>query len=128
MGFRNGAFATVWTSEVKSQRLTRCRISISKKNRDTGAYDQTFSGYVAFAGSAAASKAARLHEKDRIKLLEVDVENSYDKENKKEYTNFLVYDFEMADNEQTTGGNSPANNDFVPIVDEGEVDDEDLPF
>lgn len=127
MGFRNGSFATVWTSEVKSQRLTRCRISISKKNKDTGEYDQTFSGYVAFAGSAAASRAAKLKERDRIKLLEVDVENSYDKENKKEYTNFLVYDFEMAEGNQPQGGGSASIDDFTPVVDDGEVD-EDLPF
>ena len=127
MGFRNGSFATVWTSEVKSQRLTRCRISISKKNKDTGEYDQTFSGYVAFAGSAAASRAAKLKERDRIKLLEVDVENSYDKENKKEYTNFLVYDFEMAEGNQPQGSGGASIDDFTPVVDDGEVD-EDLPF
>lgn len=127
MGFKNGAFATVWSVEPKTQRVTRARISVTKKNRDTGEYDQSFGSYVAFVGSSAASRAARLKEKDRIKLLEVDVERTYDKDNQREYINFLVYDFEMADGPQTQSS-SPSIDDMVPTnIGDGE-EEEDLPF
>lgn len=96
MGFRTGAYATVWTVEAKSPSVTKVRISISKKNRNTGEYEQDFSGFVNFCGSTA-SDALKLHEKDRIKLGDVDVTSRYDKEKKVEYINYACFGFEMAD-------------------------------
>ena len=93
MGFRKDAYATVWKVESISPTLTKAQLSISRKNRE-GEYEQDFGSYVAFIGTAAAAKAARLTDKDRIKLGDIDVSTKYDKEKKIMYTNFKIFSFE----------------------------------
>lgn len=125
MGFRQGAYCSIWSVEPGKGNFTKVRLSVSRKNKD-GQYEQDFTGFCTFISQAHA-KAARLKERDRIKLGEVDVSNSYDKERKKEYTNFKVFDFEMAD---TAGGSAKPNGTgqsaFNPT--EGENDEEESPF
>lgn len=89
MGFRKDSYATVWSVEAKTPSVTKVRISISKKNKQTGEYEQDFSGFVNFCGTAA-SNALKLREKDRIKLGDVDVTTWYNKEKKIEYTNYTT--------------------------------------
>ena len=122
MGFRTGAFATVWTVERVSDTFTKGRISISRKDRNTGEYVQDFGGFVSFLGTACAQKALRLKEKDRIKLGDVDVSNRYDREKGVTYTNFNIFSYEMADE---AGNTQPQ---AQPAVDEGEPEDDRLPF
>ena len=97
MGFRAGSFAKVWEIDQKGERWTKLRISISKKDQETGEYKREFGGVVDVFGTAAASKAAKLKEGDRIKLVSVDLTNSYDAEKRVMYWNPIIYDFEMAD-------------------------------
>lgn len=125
MGFRNNAYATFWgIPESVFPTLTKGRISVSRKNKDSGEYETDFSGFVNFVGTAAANKAMSLKERDRIKLENVDVSTTYDKEKNKTYTNFKVFNFEMADGQvQTT-----ANAELSSIVDDGDVDDSQLPY
>ncbi len=109
MGFRNKAFATCWSVEPGKGNFTKVRLSVSKKDKATGEYVQDFSGYCMFIGTAHA-KAAKLREKDRIRLLDVDVSTTYDKEAKKEYVNYKVFDFDMgdtADKPQHTADSNP---------------------
>lgn len=87
MGFRTGSYATIWTVESASDTRTKARISISRKNKQTGEYDTDFSGFVDFIGTAAARKALSLKEKDRIKLGDVDVTNNYSKETDQPFSN-----------------------------------------
>lgn len=125
MGFRNGAFASVWSVEPGKGNFSKVRLSISRKNRD-GKYEQDFAGFCTFVSQAHA-KAARLKEKDRIRLGDVDVSNSYDKDKKKEYVNFKVFDFDMAD--EANASAKAANHGQVssnPI--EGENDEGESPF
>ena len=125
MGFRQGAYCSIWSIEPGKGNFTKVRLSVSRKNKD-GQYEQDFAGFCTFISQAHA-KAARLKEKDRIKLGEVDVSNSYDKEKKKEYTNFKVFDFEMAD---ATGG-SARSSEAGQATDnafEGENDEGEAPF
>lgn len=128
MGFRNGAYATIWEVKQGKGNYTDVRLSISKKNKQTEQYETDFSGFVRFIGTAH-QKASRLKEKDRIKLGDCEVTNSYDKEKKVTYTNFAVFSFE-----DTSGGNSsassnnqnkPSNDGFMNIPD---GIDEELPF
>ena len=86
MGFRTGSYATIWSVESASDTRTKARISISRKNKQTGEYDTDFSGFVDFIGTAAAKKALMLKEKDRIRLGDVDVTNNYSKEKGITYT------------------------------------------
>ena len=123
MGFRVGSFAKVWAVEPKSDTNTTVRISISRKNKQTGEYEQDFSGFVSFVGTAAAKKAACLKEGDRIKLGDVDVTTSYNSEKKITYTNFKAFSFELEGDSQSTQTNEPQ-----PVVDSGEVDESRLPF
>ena len=126
MGFRTGAYAKVWKVEPFSDTSVKLRISISRKNKQTGEYEQDFSGFVNAIGTAAAKKAAVLKEGDTIKLGDVDVTTKYDKAKEVTYTNYKIFSFEV------DGGNAPApkpaNTEPQPTVDSGEVDDARLPF
>jgi len=128
MGFRHGAYGSVWKVESISPTLTKAQLSISRKNRD-GEYEQEFSSFVAFIGTSAASKAARLTDKDRIKLGDVDVSTKYDKEKKVLYTNFKIFSFETED--EFNGGKSENKSEAsVETKNEPdlEIDDSNLPF
>lgn len=63
MGFRTGSYATIWSVESATDTRTKARISISRKNKQTGEYDTDFSGFVDFIGTAAARKALTLKRK-----------------------------------------------------------------
>ena len=125
MGFRTGSFAKVWGIEPKSDTNTTIRLSISRKNKQTGEYEQDFSGFVSFVGTAAAKKAACLKEGDRIKLGDVDVTTSYNSEKKITYTNYKCFAFDV---ENSSIEPSSAINDIQSMVDDGEIDDDRLPF
>ena len=132
MGFKNNAFATVWTIEPVSDVMTKARISISKKNRQTGAYEADFSGFVAFVGKNAAQKAITLKEKDRIKLGDVDCRTHYDEKKKITYYNFNIFSFEMADEANPNHASKKSPEEFdpsnIPNVDDGEINSDEYPF
>ena len=126
MGFRKDAWATVWGTEVKSDTNTVVRLSINRKDKNTEEYVQDFGGFVSFVGTATAKQAAKLKEKDRIKLGDVDVSNKYDKEKNVTYTNFKCYNFILGT--ETTKLDSDST-EPQPTVDEGINEDRpDLPF
>lgn len=125
MGFRTGAYAKVWEVTPMSDTSTKLRISVSRKNKQSGEYEQDFSGFVLCIGSAAARNALKLKEGARIKLGDCDVTTKYDAQKKITYTNFKLFSFE----EEDSGGSTTQDNTAPqPTVDEGEVDDSRLPF
>lgn len=128
MGFRTGAYCTVWGTEPGRGKFTRVKLSASRKNRETGKYDQDFSGYCMFIGDAHA-KAALLNERDRIRLGNVDVSNRYDKESGKTYVDYKVFSFDM---EEAMGSKPAQSKGYASAnrVEENPVesDDESLPF
>ena len=127
MGFRKDAWATCWSVESKSDTLTTVRLSISRKNKETSEYEEDFSGFVSFYGTANAGKAASLKEKDRIKLGDVDVSAKYDKEKNKTFYTFKCFSFEKADGEKETaevGEPSETPDIFNKVIE----DDDRLPF
>lgn len=124
MGFRVGSYAKVWAVDPKTDTNTVVRISISRKNKKSGEYEQDFSGFVSFVGTAAAKKAANLKEGDRIKLGDVDVTTSYNAEKKTTYTNYKAFDFTV----EGSTDNTPSNTEPQPEVGDGEVNDDRLPF
>lgn len=131
MGFRQNSWATVWSVEQMSDTATKVRLSISHKDRQTGAYEDDFSGFVMFYGTATAAKAARLKERDRIKLGDVDVRSKYVADKNTTYYNFNVYSFETQDeaNGVTQANNAAAMQGDTSFLDIPEgTTDELLPF
>lgn len=124
MGFRVGSYAKVWSVDPKTDTNTVVRISISRKNKQSGEYEQDFSGFVSFVGTAAAKKAAGLKVGDRIKLGDVDVTTSYNAEKKVTYTNYKAFDFSL----EGASVNSSQSTEPQPEVGDGEVNDDRLPF
>lgn len=121
MGFKEGAWATVW--EVKknpSGKSYNVNMSTSRKNKDTDEYETDWSGFAMFAGDAA-KKAATLKARDRIKLNGCEVTTRYVKEKNEKYTNYTVWDFDMSD--FSSGGGKSRKND-----DEYGIDEDSTPF
>ncbi len=131
MGFHQGGYCHVWSVESgKTGKITKVRLSSSRKNKQTDEYEQDFSGFCTFIGKAN-EKARGLKERDRIKILECDVSTNYDREKQKEYVNYKVFDFEMAGGgTPTSGGKSSGSGRKTAFeADDGEVEAaEDLPF
>lgn len=144
MGFRSNVWAKCWSIEPKSATSTKIRLSITRKNKMTDEWEQDFSGFVLFVGTANAARAAKLKEGDRIKIGDCDVTTRYDKEKKVGYTNFKVFSFETAEEvggysggNHGNGGGGGSGGYAAPhktpaTVDDGEVEgfseDKDLPF
>lgn len=128
MGYHNGAYATVWEVKPVSDTFVKVRISISKKNKETGEYETEFSDFAGFCGSVNAKKARSLREKDHIRLGDCDVRNKYDPEKKVKYYNFMVYSFEMANGAPAGPVQTQLPEEPQPEVDSGEIDDSKLPF
>lgn len=130
MGFRNGAYATVWEAKSISETHTKLKISISRKDSRTDEYVNDFTGFVDCFGTAVAKKAALLQERSRIKLGECDVSTSYNKEKKIGYTNFKMFSFDDAEFSNNTQSQNTEDPSQSVDVDGGEVDDSNgkLPF
>lgn len=125
MGFRTGAWAKIWEI-TPGERSTKLRVSTSKKNKQSGEYEQDFSGFVTFAGTAH-KEAGQLKVGDRFQIGDCDVSSRYDKEKKKEYINFTVFSFHLGDNAQVKNNatETTASSAFVAVED---LDEEELPF
>ena len=128
MGFRTGAYCTVWDVDPKTDTFTKVRLSVSKKNKATGEYETEFSGFVSFVGTATAKKAAALKPKDRIKLGDVDVTNIYDNESKREYVNYKCFNFETDGGRGSVSPEKRYDDPQPANVDAGDLSDERLPF
>lgn len=137
MGFRNGSYASLFSVAKGSGNFYDVNLATSKKDRRTGEYATDFRGFVRFVGKAATdiakldgrdSKNEGNHPIGRIKLGEVEVTNSYNKEKKVGYTNFVVYTFEETDGSGSGNTNSNSKkttaNDYANNVPTG--DDESL--
>ena len=119
MGFSTGSYAKVWSVEPGKGNFTKVRLSTSRKDRQTGQYEQDFGGFCTFVGQAHAA-AQSLVPGDNIRLGDVSVTNSYNKETKVTYTNFNVFSFEK--------GTAPAQHSQPTPVESAPDDEEKLPF
>lgn len=135
MGFRKDAWASVWSVEEGRGNTMKVRISTSRKNKETGEYEQDFSGFCTFIGNAKA-KAEKLKAKDRIKLGDVDVTTWYSKEKGVEYVTYKVFDFETSDGNGNANASQPAKSSkntkkssgLEDTVEDGDVEEDTLPF
>lgn len=138
MGFRQGAYAKIWTVENKGN-YSVCNLSISKKNRDTDEYEVEFQdGFVRFVGNAHndISNIEIPANGLSIKIENCDVTTKYDADRKKLYINYVVFGFEIPENNikgstNKSGVESKRNTKIKqhePKTNEYEEDDYDLPF
>ena len=123
MGFKQGAIAKVWTVEpAESGKFVKARVSISRKNAD-GTYEQDFADYIRFVGKANIKARAELKAGDRVRIDGTDVTTFYNKETNRQFTNFIVFDYQDADEyfrQHAAAAQPRANPVFVPT----EGDDE----
>ena len=145
MGFSVGTYAKVWNVEDKG-RYSVVELSVSKKAKDENGneikgadgksvYNIEFSSkFVRFVGKAH-ELAKTLQKNDSIKILNCDVTNKYDKEKNTTFTNYVVFDAEASQynnsnrgngKSQKTSDNRSGNDGFMNIPDD--VGDEGLPF
>lgn len=121
MGFRVNTFCKVWKVEDGKGNYKNVRLSVSKKNKMSGEYEQDFSGICMFIGPAK-EKIEKVKEGDRIKITDIDVSNKYDKEKNTTYVTYKVFDFE-------SDQSAPAQKTESVAKSEGENNSEDnLPF
>lgn len=131
MGYKVGAYCKCWEITPVSEKDTKVRLSISYKNKQTGEFEDDFTGYVHFLGSDVAHKASSLNRGDRIKLGDVDVRNWYDKEKKQEYHYYKCFGFEMADrqsNDNTYQPKATSAENPSHAYEGSTADDSELPF
>lgn len=138
MGFRQGAYAKVWSIEDKGN-YSIGQVSVSRKNKDTDKYEAEFQdGFVRFVGNAhEAAKNLTIGEKGAsIQITSCDVTNKYDADKQKAYTNFVIFGFEATDGNATSGkaesntggkagGAKKGKSKAEPVDD---TEDDDLPF
>lgn len=125
MGFRTGAWAKVWEVEDKGKYLV-VSMSTSKKDKETGQYETDWSNkFVRFVGEAA---KADIKPNDRIKIGDCDVTSHYDKEKKITYTNYVVFSFEIGDDDKPKNTKaSKKDEEFMKVPDTVDGNEE-LPF
>lgn len=119
MGFRTGAYARVWEKDVK-EKYTSIRLSVSKKDKQTGEYVQEFNGIVRCIGNAH-QQMQNIVPPQNIRIGDCDVTTYYDKEKEKGYTNFFI--FSLTDANDTAPKKDLGDFEFIPNQEE-----DDLPF
>lgn len=134
MGFRSGAYATVFSVKKGNGNYYDVNLSTSHKDRQSGNYVRDFNGFVRFVGEAAKAiaKFDGRNSKDngnkpvtRVKLGDVDARNTYDATKKVTYYNFTVFTFEDANDNGGSNNKKSSNktaNDFVNNVPSGDDD------
>jgi len=113
---------TIWGAD-KQDKYVKARLSTAEKNKQTDEWVNS-SWFVKFIGKAK-ERAESLTDKDRITVLKGKMTNTYNKDTKKSFMDFVIFDFEMAESNQyaPTDYSKQDADGFMPV----DVDD-DLPF
>jgi hypothetical protein len=96
----NNCYAKIKEVEDKGN-YSICKISISKKNKQTNIYETTFYGKVNFVGQA---HLQRPMAEQRIKIISCGVQNCYTKDDKLEFMKspkYVVFGYELQSDENT---------------------------
>lgn len=112
--FKQGAYCTFWGFTIDNGRVN-VEMSSSRKNKNTGEYETDFSSKFVRFFNKAGDDVQDLQKGDRIKLGECGVTTYYNKDTGKNYTNFMVFDFEKVERSASKGSNSVDDDDDVPM-------------
>ena len=131
--FANNAWVKIWKCEKAQGNYYLAQMSTSRKN-ESGEYETDWSdGRVRLVGTAA-TQAKKIKDGDRLQIANCGVTNTYNKEKKTVYTNYVVFSFAEDSNQGDTGKQKAApkkttkkqeDDSFMNVPD---TDDEDLPF
>ena len=118
MGFRTGAYASVFSVKRGNGNYYDVNITTSHKDRSSGNYVRDFGAFVRFAGDAA-NVVARFDGKSskdngnrplaRVRLGDVDTTNTYNAAKGITYTNHVVFTCEEVESTSVGGGNYTAS-------------------
>ena len=95
--FSVGSYAKLWQIKEIKDKYSEVRISTSRKNKE-GKYEQDFGGFVRMVGQAH-EQVNYLTEGDSFKIVRCGVSNTYDKEKKVTYNNFVIFEIEAEEKE-----------------------------
>ena len=110
--FSAGSFAKLWEIRKREEKYTDIRISTSRKNKDTGEYEQDFGDFARLVGKAHEA-AEDLNDGDRFKIIKCGVENRYNKEKKITYYNFVIFEIEPVESEPSKDVSDDEENPFI---------------
>ena len=110
--FSEGSFVKLWEIRKREEKYTDIRISTSRKNKDTGEYEQDFGDFARLVGKAHEA-AEDLNDGDRFKIIKCGVENRYNKEKKVTYYNFVIFEIEPVESEPTKDVPDDEENPFI---------------
>lgn len=123
MGFSNNSFATIKETENQGN-VTKCKLTISKKDKTTGKYTCTFSGWTSFVGNAHLCKPMA---GQKIKITNCDVSNGYTSSDGEQKwltsPRYTVFSYELQG--ESTPPSFPSS---MPMDFEDLSGDDDLPF
>lgn len=120
IGDTSTKYITFWSAEDKGK-FSDVKLGASEKNQ-AGEWENT-TLFARFVGHAH-NKVAQLSEKDKIEITQGKVSKKYVAEQKKEYWNITIFDFEKMD--ASGGSTQKKDGSFIPI--EADEDGDDLPF
>lgn len=135
MGFWKDNIGSLWEVEDKGK-YSVARISVDKKDKDTGEWKQDFSGYVTLIGQAHdKAKTIKLqdHKNVKIRFGNGDVTTNYSREKRVLYTNYKLFSFNTVewDSESRRWVNTdedPDKNDEDDFMKVPDTSDDELPF
>ena len=124
--FANLNYAKVWKiypPDKSDQKYTKVQLSTSRRVGE-GKYETDFSGYAKMVGKAY-DKSLELEAQDGIKILKCGVTTSYNKEQKKNYESFLIFDFEFTNKNKESETGSNNSDDFMELPEDAKLPFED---
>jgi len=104
--FSVGSYAKIWEIKEIKDKYSEIRISTSQKDKNSGEYRQDFGAFVRMVGQAH-QQLAYMSEGDKFKILRCGVENSYNKEKKTTYTNYVIFEIEAEDPAEPKADENP---------------------
>lgn len=121
--FGNGSWVKIWKCEKGNGNYYIANMTTSKKGQD-GKYEQDWGdGRVRLVGTAA-KQAEKIKNGDRMQIENCGVTNTYNKEKKIVYTNYVVFAFTNSE-DKGSGKSAQTKTKAAASVNE---EDEDLPF
>lgn len=133
MRFEDGGIIKIWEVKRHEDKYIDVRASTSAKDKRTGEYETSFSGFVRLIGTAKEQFEKQHKDSVTMKIGHCAVGNNYDKNSRKEYWNCMIFSFDDEFVPKDGGGSTTNKKDANAVANDGfeKVDDNmdgELPF